>query len=246
MSAPERLVTVVLLAVAVLAVPVMMWRHGVLGPSPAALRGDCGGTDRPEGLAAAVGPPAPAAGASRGADPEGAVAGPYEGAGAGEGASGPVVHVVGAVRHPGVYRLPGGARVVDAIRAAGGERDDGAAWVLNLAARVLDGDRIYVPTAKEVADGAEGSGRRAGGAGEGSRTAGRGVAGGVAASGPVDINHASAEELDTVPGIGPTLARRIVAFREANGPFARVEDLTRVPGIGPRTLESMKGWLVAR
>jgi len=180
------------------------------------------------------------------ADPDGAGPAPYEGAGTGEGVTGPVVHVVGAVRNPGVYRLLAGARVVDAIRAAGGERDDGAAWVLNLAARVVDGDRIYVPTAKEVADAGGGSGWRAGGAGEGGQTSGRVGTGAGASGGPVDINHASAEELDTVPGIGPALAQRIVAFRKANGPFARVEDLTRVPGIGPKTLESMREWLVAR
>lgn len=147
------------------------------------------------------------------------------------------MHVAGAVRDPGVYTLPAGARVVDAIRAAGGERDEGAAWVLNLAARVLDGDRIYVPTRQEVA----GSG-----AGTNWQQASPVASGGTGPLRPVDINHASVQELDTVPGIGPALAQRIVAFRKANGPFARVEDLTRVPGIGPKTLESMKDWLVAR
>lgn len=266
MSAPERLVTVVLLTLALLAVPVMMWRHGVLGPSPAALLAAREGRGQPQGVPAgglsaprtgfapgdaadSVGDPAgdtAEAGVVRAADPDGGAPAPYEGAGTGTGVAGPVVHVAGAVRHPGVYRLPGGARVVDALRAAGGERDDAAAWILNLAARVVDGDRIYVPTAEEVAGAGGGSNWRAGPAGESSRAAGPGGPGGMAAAWPVDINHASAEELDTVPGIGPALAQRIVAFRKANGPFARVEDLTRVPGIGPKTLEAMKGWLVAR
>lgn len=267
-SAPERLVTVALLSLALLAVPVIMWRHGVLGPSPAALLAAGVGAGQPGGIPSVAGLAGPSAGfaptgpvvgdpagppgdatghpaaAGVAPGPDGSGCAPYEGAGTGEGVAGPVVHVAGAVRHPGVYRLPGGARVVDAIRAAGGEKDDGAAWVLNLAARVLDGDRIYVPTAREVADG---GGRSAWGAtGVGNSTGAGGGRGAGVAAGPVDINHASAEELDTVPGIGPALAQRIVAFREANGPFARVEDLTRVPGIGPKTLESMRGWLVAR
>lgn len=247
-SAPERLATVILLTLALVAVPVSMWRHGVLGPLPAAL-GDSGWTlqqsagpaggpqesagpaaGQPQGAGAAGVPPQGVS--PGGTDMEG---GPYESTGSGEG-GGVVVHVAGAVRHPGVYRLPGGARVVDAIRAAGGEKEGGAAWALNLAARVVDGDRIYVPTGREVADYGSGSSWRPGG----------GVMAGGAPARPVDINHASVEELDTVPGIGPALAQRIVAFRRTNGPFARVEDLTRVPGIGPKTLESMREWLVTR
>lgn len=274
MSAPERFTVTVLLTVALLAVPVGLWRHGVFTPvgwpGPAAAAGVCGeGTD-PGGLAGgrgvAGGPTATvgySGGAAAGAvDGGAATAGVDRGSAAGWGAGGPVdggarpyegrpeegasdqlvVHVAGAVRHPGVYALPAGARVVDAVRAAGGEREDGAAWVLNLAARVLDGDRIYVPQRQEVAE--QGS---AAGVGSGSLPGPVGTsATGAGAPVRVDINHASAEELDAVPGIGPALAQRIVADRCANGPFARVEDLTRVPGIGPRTLQAMKEWLVAR
>ncbi|MBC7340563.1 MAG: helix-hairpin-helix domain-containing protein [Firmicutes bacterium] len=274
MSAPERVTVTVLLTVALLAVPVGLWRHGVFTPvgwsGPAAPAGVSGGATDPGGLASgrgeaggrmaavgyssgaaagAVDGGAAAAGVDRGSAAGGGAAGavdgggrPYEGLPE-EGASDQlVVHVAGAVRHPGVYALPAGARVVDAIRAAGGEREDGATWVLNLAARVLDGDRIYVPQRQEVAAQGVVSGGR-----DGSLPGPVGSpATGVGAPMRVDINHASAEELDAVPGIGPALAQRIVAYRLANGPFARVEDLTRVPGIGPRTLEAMKEWLVAR
>ncbi|MBC7338018.1 MAG: SLBB domain-containing protein, partial [Clostridia bacterium] len=126
-------------------------------------RGEAGGRMAAVGYssgaaAGAVDGGAAAAGVDRGSAAGGGAAGavdgggrPYEGLPE-EGASDQlVVHVAGAVRHPGVYALPAGARVVDAIRAAGGEREDGATWVLNLAARVLDGDRIYVPQRQEVA-----------------------------------------------------------------------------------------------
>lgn len=274
MSAPERFTVTVLLTVALLAVPVGLWRHGVFTPvgwpGRAAPAGVSGGTTDPGGLASGkgeVGGRMDAVGYSSGGatgavDGGAAAAGVDRGSATGWGAGGPVdggarpyegrpeegasdqlvVHVAGAVRHPGVYALPAGARVVDAIRAAGGEREDGAAWVLNLAARVLDGDRIYIPRRQEVtAQGVVSVGR------DGSLPGPVGTsATGVGAPMRVDINHASAEELDAVPGIGPALAQRIVAYRRANGPFARVEDLTRVPGIGPRTLEAMKEWLVAR
>lgn len=257
-SSPERLATVMLLTLALVAVPVSLWRHGVLGPGLPFTAGDL---TRPRpGVAEDAGSPSSGtaaedgAGSGTGAAAGGAFSPERLAVGAGEEhdgppgeaqhglpgeaqRTGPVVHVVGAVRNPGVYALPAGARVCDAIRAAGGERDDGASWALNLAARVLDGDRVYVPTGQEVA------------AGEGTRLWQPQTevgAGGAAPGRPVDINHASAQELEAVPGIGPALARRIVAFRQANGRFACVDDLTRVPGIGPKTLESMRDWLVAR
>lgn len=128
-------------------------------------------------------------------------------------ASSVVVHVAGAVRLPGLVRLPGGQRVDDAVRAAGGALSDADLDALNLAAVLMDGQRVYVPRVGEV------------------------VSSAVApdASGPalrINLNTAPAEDFDTLPGVGPSLARAIVAYRAAHGPFRRVDDLLSVPGIG--------------
>lgn len=150
------------------------------------------------------------------------------------------VHVAGAVANPGVYVLAPGARVVDAVTAAGGPADGAALHALNLAAPLADGMRIQVPTQKEAAAGALVPAQG------GMPTAGSGMPGaGAAAPGTVpsgstphrvDINRATAADLEALPGIGPALAQRIVADREVNGPFRRPQDLTRVTGIGDKTL----------
>jgi competence protein ComEA len=156
----------------------------------------------------------------------------------GPGAAGPaataedvVVEVGGAVVRPGVYRLPPGSRVQDAITAAGGfgprvdaaEADRG----LNLAAPVRDGDEIHVPARGEVALASPGA------AGDG---AGGGSGGG---SGPVDMNHATAEQLDTLPGVGPATAAKIIAAREEQ-PFASIDELGVRKVVGPATLEKIR------
>lgn len=171
---------------------------------------------------------------------------PYGGASAGMGGrpagSGTslIVHVAGAVVQPGVYLLPSGARVVDAVTAAGGPAAEAALHALNLAAPLADGMRVHVPTQKEVAAGQFVPGQDgttpAGGT---ARAEGPGTAaGGAAGNGTrrIDINRASAAELEALPGIGPALAQRIVADREVNGPFRRPQDLSRVTGIGEKTL----------
>ena len=137
------------------------------------------------------------------------------------------VHVAGAVAAPGVYVLPAGARVVDAIAAAGGALPDGDPDALNLAAPVADGDRIAVGTA--------GAPTAVGGGGISHAVAGS------APAGPLDVNTASAEQLDALPGVGPATAAAIVAHREANGPFASVDDLEEVRGIGPAKLDALRG-----
>lgn len=146
------------------------------------------------------------------------------------------VHVVGAVRRPGVYQLPAGARLVAALDAAGGLLGNAAPQAVNLARQVEDGEQIVVPTKDEFEKGGASS--------SGSGVPGSvGVAGGqtgASAPGPVDINSADAALLDTLPGIGPSTAAKIVADREANGPFASVEDLGRVTGIGPKKLDALK------
>jgi competence protein ComEA len=135
-----------------------------------------------------------------------------------------VVHVAGAVARPGVYELDDGARVHDAIAAAGGPVRRADPDALNLAAAVADGERIYVPRSGEnvpvaVKDDPASS---------------------AAPAGPIDLNHATVEELDVLPGIGPATAAAIVDHREQNGPFATVDDLEDVRGIGPAKLEAIR------
>jgi competence protein ComEA len=142
------------------------------------------------------------------------------------------VHVVGEVRRPGVYRLAGGSRATDAVAAAGGLLGDADQAAVNLARVVADGEQIAVPREGQAVHGAGGTG---GGAGAVS-----GVAGGK-----VDLNTASVEQLDTLPGVGPSTAQKIVADRTANGPFRTVDDLLRVPGIGPAKLEALKDLVTA-
>lgn len=127
------------------------------------------------------------------------------------------VHVAGAVAQPGLVSLPIGARVADAVAAAGGATVDADLAALNLAAAVGDEQQVVVP-------------RESDGAGSvGTETDGR-----------VRINLASATEIEQLPGVGPVLAARIVAHREAFGPFATVEDLLDVSGIGEAKLASMR------
>jgi competence protein ComEA len=133
-----------------------------------------------------------------------------------------LVHVAGAVVAPGVYELAPGSRIRDAIVAAGGPTPDADANAINLAATVADGSRVYVPIVGEVVPS---------------------VAPGDPTSppdGPVDVNRATAEELDRLPGVGPSTAAAIVTERERNGPFVAVDDLDRVPGIGPAKLEALR------
>jgi competence protein ComEA len=129
-----------------------------------------------------------------------------------------LVHVVGAVREPGLYRLRDGDRVADAIERAGGARPKADLAGVNLAAPVVDGTQVVVPA----------------------RGAARASPGGGAGSGPVSLSSATVEELDTLPGIGPVTAEKIVAWRDAHGPFRSVDDLDAVPGIGPTRIEQLR------
>jgi len=145
-----------------------------------------------------------------------------------------VVHVTGAVLRPGVYTMRSGDRVADAVAAAGGALGSAACDAVNLARMIADGERIYMPTLAEIEAGAP---VEAGGGAEWGAAA---PAGAVSATGVVDINRATVAELETLPGVGPATAQKIVDDREANGPFATPEDLMRVPGIGAKKFEAMR------
>ena len=138
------------------------------------------------------------------------------------GASGPVVvHVVGAVRHPGVYRLPAGSRTRDAVRRAGGAGRRADLGGVNLATRLADGEQVRVPQRAPPAAAVTGT----------------------APDEPaaiVHLNSASAEQLDALDGIGPALAQRIVDYRAAHGGFGSIDELDEVSGIGPVRLESLR------
>lgn len=128
-----------------------------------------------------------------------------------------LVHVAGEVQHPGVVRLERGARVVDAIEAAGGATRSAVLAGINLAAPLIDGSQIIVPSILDY----------------------RPVPG-SSGDGLVPVNTASSVELETLPGVGPVMAGRIVSHREQNGPFAEFEDLLDVPGIGEATLARLR------
>lgn len=175
---------------------------------------------------AATGPADPAATGPGAADPAGAPAGRI------------VVHVVGAVVSPGVVVLDDGARVADAIAAAGGAASDADTEQLNLARVLGDGEQVRVPHAGEQLVAPDPGPSPPGGASGGGAAGASG--GSTPGGGVVNINTASAAELEALPGIGPALAARIVEYRDGHGPFASVDDLTDVPGIGPAKLEALR------
>lgn len=151
-----------------------------------------------------------------------------------------VVHVDGAVASPGVYALTlADPRVNDAVAAAGGLVPEADTASVNLAAAVQDGDKVYVPREGENSAGA-GAVSSGGSSGSEGGTAVTGASG-SASSSLVNINKASAEELDALPGVGPSTAQAIVDDRTQNGPFASIEDLMRVSGIGEKKFERLKG-----
>jgi len=159
------------------------------------------------------------------------------GSGAGDGgvsAEVVVLHVLGAVADPGIVELPLGSRVVDAIAAAGGPTDAADLAAVNLARVVVDGEQLRLPAVGEVVPGAAGPAGSAGGAG----TVG-GASSGVA-DGRININTADAAGLEQLPGVGPAIAARIIAWRDENGPFRSVDELTAVSGIGERTLDGLR------
>jgi competence protein ComEA len=136
-----------------------------------------------------------------------------------------VVDVVGAVRRPGLYRLPQRARIADALARAGGSTTKADLAQVNLAAPLADGEQIVVP--KRGTAGAVGAPAATG-----------------AASAPVQLSTATLEQLDTLPGVGPVTAQKILDYRQAHGAFHSVDELDAVPGIGPKRLDQLRDLVV--
>jgi competence protein ComEA len=138
------------------------------------------------------------------------------------------VHVAGAVRRPGLYRLPAGSRIDDALRRAGGPNRQADLNAVNLATKLEDGRQVLVPERVAAAEPA------------GPSTASAATsAAGTAPTAPVNLNTATLEQLDTLDGVGPGIAQRILDYRQQHGGFRRVEELGEVPGIGAKRLTAL-------
>ena len=135
-----------------------------------------------------------------------------------------VVHVVGAVRRPGLYRLADGSRIAEAVERAGGATANANLELVNLAAPVADGAQVVVPRHAEATSAPEGA------------------AGAVttAVAAKLSLNRATAEELEALPGIGPTTVQKILAYRREHGAIGSVDELDAVPGIGPARLDQLR------
>ncbi len=133
-----------------------------------------------------------------------------------------VVDVAGAVARPGLYHLGAGTRIADAVAAAGGLSRKADATLVNLAAPLADGEQVLVPV----------------------RGAAASAGGGPSPTAPVDLNTATADQLDALPGVGPATAEKIIAYRQAHGPFRAIDELEGVPGIGPSKLAQLKGLVI--
>lgn len=138
------------------------------------------------------------------------------------------VHVGGAVHRPGLYEIADGSRIFDAVRAAGGATDRADLDSLNLASKVKDGDKVLVPARVEP-----GADPPAGGAAPG-------AGGAPSAGGLINLNSATIEQLDSLPGVGPSTAQKIIDYRTQHGGFRSVDQLMEVPGIGPSKFAELK------
>jgi competence protein ComEA len=144
-----------------------------------------------------------------------------------QGGTDVVVDVAGAVTDPGVYRLPAGSRVNDAVERAGGATAAASVESINLAARLTDGQQVVVP---EKVRGSAGAVASAGTATEGQ-------------TGPINLGSATVEQLDTIEGIGPVTAQKILEFRDQHGGISSIDQLDQIDGIGPATMETLRSGL---
>jgi len=248
-SVPARLLVAVVVVTLLVAGAALLWswpRADVTGSVGSV--GGPGSAGGAPGAAASIGPGEPRdpfAPASPAPGPSGArvASGPSMGGTSPALPTEVVVHVAGAVRHPGLVRLPAGSRVADAVAAAGGLRPGRSLGATNLARLVADGERIEVGAAAPV----QGAGAASGGASGTPASPGGspgGPPGGTTGGGtPVDLNSATAEQLDALPGIGPVTASRILQWRAAHGRFSVVDELAEVPGIGPKTLADLRPYV---
>ncbi|HWE81305.1 MAG TPA: ComEA family DNA-binding protein [Gaiellaceae bacterium] len=139
-----------------------------------------------------------------------------------------VVDVAGAVRRPGLYRLPQGSRIADAISRAGGMSRAADRALVNLAAPLADGEQVLVPSSVP-----------------GGPAPAETASAGPSPQSPVDLNTATAEQLDALPGVGPVTAQKIVDYRNQHGPYRSVDDLDAIPGIGPAKIANLQGLVIA-
>lgn len=243
-SEPPQARTLLLAAVGAVLVALLGW--WLVRPAAAPLEAtlpvagsaptDAGGAAEPVETGPSAGSADPEAGSGLGAD-EGEVD-------VGDEPELLVVQAAGAVREPGVVRLPAGSRVDDLVQAAGGFADGADRDRVNLAALVADGERVWIPAVGEEAapdvvagGGGGGGGPVASGGSSGSATD---PGGGSTPAGPVDLNRATAVELDALPGVGPATAAAILAHRDEVGRFTSVEQLLDVRGIGEAKLEQLR------
>lgn len=229
LSGEERVVVIILVALG-LAIGALLWWQGRTEGSLA--------WEVPGEAAAGQGPAEAAVAAGETGWESGSPASQVEGAATPAPEAALVVHVAGAVLQPGVYSLPPGSRVIDAVNAAGGVGTKADVDMVNLARTLVDGEQVYIPTREQTrGGGAAATGRAGTGAGA--------AAVGVVPTGKVNLNTATQVQLEALPGIGPALAARIIEHRTLNGPFLAPEELLGVSGIGEKKFAEIKDLVTA-